>query len=429
MRRTLTIVKREYFSRVKTTAFWVGTLLIPALMVAWIMAPGWVASKAKGTKEVLVLDQTGDPAFFPTLAERLARTARDKRAEAGGRPLAELFELRHVPSPATVDLAAERMAQAGTVARGERAYLLLPAGTLAGAAPEYHGLSVNDPAVTDFGRAVAGAILERRLALSGATPAEAARAIEAAQFKRVRLSAPGGVGGENAETAALVMMVMMYFVTFLYGVGIMKVVTLEKRSRIAEVLLTSARPIELMAGKLLGVGLVGLTQCGLWTLAAAAVSLQGAALTSALGGLELPQISLGMYAWFLLFFLLGYFLYATLYALTGAAAGDTEEAQQLHLPITVLSVLPMAVFYVVLRDPSGPTAVALSLVPFFAPTLMVLRLAVSSPPAWELAASVGLMALAIGVVVWLTAKAYRAGILMSGQRVTFLTLVQALRQA
>lgn len=431
MHRILAIAKREYVVRVRKKAFWIGTALIPMAMVVWVMAPGYFASKSTGRREVTVLDQSGDPGLFAALQQRLSATERDARGEAGGKPLDTLFTLEHERVPDGVDLDVLRRQHERRRARGsgyEHVLLVLRADVLAGATPHYYGVTLSDPAIADFGRAVGAAVMQRQLARQGIAEETIRQVVDTPRMARERMSTAGGVAGEGAENVALVMLVTMYMVTFLYGMWVLRGVSSDKRSRIVEVLLTAAKPVELMAGKLLGIGAVGLTQCAIWVVGAALLSLQGVALAGVVG-LQLPRVSAGMLGYFLLFFVLGYFVFATLYALAGAASTSTDDAQQVHMPITMFAVVPMLVFFVVLRDPGGTTAVALSLVPFFAPTLMLLRLAISDPPAWQVATSIGLMLATTLVSIWVTGKIFRAGILMSGKRQTLAELVRWLRYA
>lgn len=430
MHRILAIAKREYLTRVRSKAFMAGTLTIPLAMAVWVMAPGYFASKSAGVREVAVLDQSGDPELFAALQTRLAQTERDARAEARGKPLTELFRLEHVPVLAQVDLDALCRDQERLRGRGgrERALLVLRPDVLAGGAPEYHGLTLSDPAITDFGRAVGAALVERQLVRQGVDPGTIRHVVAAPRMTRARLSTAGGVGGEGAEDVALVMLVTMYLVTFLYGMWVMRGVASDKRSRVVEILLTAAKPVELMAGKLLGIGAVGLSQCAVWVVGGALLSLQGVAFAG-LFGLRLPHVTAAMLGYFVLFFILGYGVFATLYALAGAASTNTDEAQQVQMPLTMLAVVPMMVFFVILRDPGGTPAVVLSLVPFFAPTLMLLRLAIADPPAWQVATSILLMLATMVVSLWATAKIFRAGILMSGKRQTLAELVRWLRYA
>ncbi len=430
MHRIWAIAKREYLSFVRSKTFLFGTLTIPLAMSVWVGAPAYFASKAGGARQVVVLDQSGDAELFAAVQERVRDTERDARAEARGKPLATLFRLERVPVAADADLGVVRREQEALGGRGgpERAFLVLSAAVLNGEAPRYYGVTLSDPAIADFGRAVGAALLQRRLSRQGLDPATVRHALDMPRMTLERQSSAGGVGGEGAEDVALVMLVTMYMVTFLYGMWVMRGISSDKRSRVVEVLLTAAKPVELMAGKLLGIGAVGLTQCAIWVLGAVLLSLQGVAFAR-LFGVQMPEISLGMLGYFLLYFVLGFFVFSTLYALAGAASTGSDEAQQVQFPITMLAVVPMLVFFVILRDPSGTTSVALSLVPFFAPTLMLLRLAISDPPAWQVGASIGLMLVTIVAALWVTAKVFRAGILMSGQRQTLAEIVRWLRYA
>jgi ABC-2 type transport system permease protein len=430
MHRVLAIAKREYLTRIRSRSFQVGTLLTPLAMVLWVSAPAYFASKSSGVRDVTVLDQSGDPEMFAALEQRLQGTARDARAEVGGRPLGALFKLEHVPVAPGADLDAERRSRELRRSARERAVLVLRSGVLEGTTtPEYYGITLSDPAINDFGRAVGGAITQRQLARTGVDSGTISRVIEVPRMQRQRLSTAGGVTGESAEDAALVMLITMYLVTFLYGMWVMRGVSADKRSRVVEVLLTVAKPVEIMAGKLIGIGGVGLTQCALWVGGATLLSLQGVAL-AALLGFDMPRISATMLGYFAVYFILGYFVFATLYALAGAASTSADEqAQQVQLPLTMLAVVPIMVFFVILRDPNGTASVVLSLVPFFAPTLMVLRLAISDPPTSQVVLSIVLMVLTIAVSLWATAKVFRAGILMSGKRMTLPELVRWLRYA
>jgi ABC-2 type transport system permease protein len=300
---------------------------------------------------------------------------------------------------------------------------VLRQGVLDGLPAEYVGPTLSDPAITDFGRAVDSAILRRQLGKSGLDSGRQKAIVSAPVMKKVRMKTAGSVGGDDAESVAIVMLTTMYTVTFLYGMWVMRGAQAEKRSRIAEVLLTVARPVELMAGKLVGIGLAGLTQCLIWVSVTALLTVPGLAL----GGFELPKLSVGLLLYFVVFFILGYFLYATLFALAGASSTSTDEGQQIMAPLIMLQIVPMMVFFMTLRQPNSTASVALSLIPFFAPTLMLLRLTITQPPIWQIVSSLGLIVITIAGSIWFTAKVYRAGILMSGKPRTLPELIRWLR--
>ena len=138
---------------------------------------------------------------------------------------------------------------------------------------------------------------------------------------------------------------------------------------------------------------------------------------------------MSMLVYFVIFFVLGYFLFATLYAIVGATVGSEEEAQQAQFPVTILVVIPMMIFTTVMANPNGPLAVTLSMIPFFAPTLMMLRIAVINPPRWQIVLSMAIMVVTILGAVWLAAKIYRVGILMYGKRPTLPEIMKWMKYA
>jgi ABC-2 type transport system permease protein len=199
-----------------------------------------------------------------------------------------------------------------------------------------------------------------------------------------------------------------------YGTFVMRGVIEEKQSRIIEVLLSSIRPIELMAGKLIGIGLVSLTQIVIWLAVSALLSATTALPLFAMAG-KLPALKLSTMLFFLLFFVLGYFLYSTLYLIVGAMVSEESDAQSMQFPVIASIVIPMLMLESVLRQPNSTSSVALSLIPIFSPILMFARTIVQTPPWWQIALSVVLLVATIFAAVWLAAKIYRVGVLMYGK--------------
>ena len=181
-----------------------------------------------------------------------------------------------------------------------------------------------------------------------------------------------------------------------------------------------------MMGKLVGIGLVGLTQVVIWAGSFMLISGLGAAMAGAAGS-SVPKIPASLLVYFVLYFILGYFLYATLYAVVGAIVSTEEEAQQAQGPVTILMVVPMILFTLILSNPNSGTAIGLSIFPFFAPTLMMLRIALVNPPMWQILLSMGLMVAAIFGAVWVAGRIYRVGILMYGKRPSIAELGRWLR--
>jgi len=171
---------------------------------------------------------------------------------------------------------------------------------------------------------------------------------------------------------------------------------------------------------------VGLTQISIWALSTALLSSVGVAMFAARGA-KVPNVPTSLLVYFVLFFVLGFFLYATLYAAVGAIVSSEEDAQQVQFPVTMLLVVPMMIFGLVMANPNSTGSIVLSMVPFFAPTLMMLRIAVINPPVWQVILSMVIMLASIVILLWLSAKIYRVGILMYGKRPNLAELGRWLR--
>ncbi len=254
-------------------------------------------------------------------------------------------------------------------------------------------------------------------------------------------------GEETTDTLSLfivgyVMCFIIYGAMFGYGAIIMRSVIEEKTSRIIEIITSSARPFELLMGKVLGVGAVGLTQFTIWAVSSSAI-MAGAGLFMASGAdpmsgataaaaaadapFAMPQIGLGLWISFVFFFLMGYLMYSALFAAVGSAADNETDTQQLMLPISLPIIIPMMLIGPVGSDPNSTLAVVSSLIPFFSPMLMPLRIAMTDVPLWELASSIVLMSATFVGLIWLSARIYRVGILMYGKKASFKEMAKWIR--
>jgi ABC-2 type transport system permease protein len=218
---------------------------------------------------------------------------------------------------------------------------------------------------------------------------------------------------------------VIYLTILMYGQVVLGAVIEEKETRIAEILFSSIRPFTLMSGKLVGVSLVALTQFAIWGLAFVGL---GAYLAGVGATVAIPRVSLGVYAYVVLFFLLGYFIYATLYALVGSMVTTSQEGGQLAMPIILLLVVGFYLAFPVIRSPNSSFAVWVSLVPFFAPITMLIRIVSQEPPAWQVALSLGLGFLTVALMLWLAGRVYRVGMLMHGKRATIPEMLKWVRQ-
>ncbi len=225
--------------------------------------------------------------------------------------------------------------------------------------------------------------------------------------------------------------ILIYLCLFIYGAQVMRGVIEEKTNRIIEVIISSVKPFQLMMGKIIGVGLVGLTQFGAWIiLSIISTKIVGHTIASTPGGLMsslsvLQTIPFGkVLGCFIFYFLAGYLLYSALFAAVGSAVDSETETQQFMFPIT----LPLLFTYILsvsilFRAPDSPLAVWLSIIPFTSPVAMMLRLPFGVPT-WQLALSMSLLVLCFLFATYVAARIYRVGILMYGKKASYKELVK-----
>jgi ABC-2 type transport system permease protein len=269
-------------------------------------------------------------------------------------------------------------------------------------------------------------VVEHRLTGRGLDPQaikEWTRRVKLKEVKIVKgVEKKGGFGREFLTSFSFAM--MLYMVIVIFGVMVMRGVMEEKSSRMVELLLSSVKPVEMMIGKIVGIGLASLTQVGAWMATAALVSTYGGAM---MGGDAPFTIEPGTVAYFAVFFILGYFLYATLYAVVGSVCSSEQDAQHLQILVVLPLMVPIFVMMFVMRHPEATASVVLSLIPFFSPVLMFVRINVLTPPAVEILGSILILVATIGAVVLGAARIYRVGILMYGKRATLPEIVHWLR--
>ena len=406
------IVAREYLSRVRTAGFWISTIALPLLMIAWTVLPSLIMAKSRSQLHLALVDETGRVA--PAIAGRMA-------AE-GERGTHNEFRL-DVVAPES-DGAAQRAALDARVLADELdAWAWISEAGLAENRVEFHGRTVsNILTLEELENLVTSVVREQRLTEAGYDAGEVERLVARVELDRVRVTEEGSRADRGIGDLALAfgLFMMLYMASIIYGNMVMQGVLEEKANRVVEVLAASARPTELMAGKLLGICLAALTQLGIWMVTAVVVTAPGllAGLAALPEGVNMPEISPSIVAHFFALFLLGFVLYASFYALVGAAFNNAQEAQQMASIAMIFIILPWMVFMPVLNDPDSTLAVVTSLIPLLTPMIMMLRIAVKTPPVWQVALGYALLIAFDVFMVWLCARVYRVGILMYGKKPT-----------
>ncbi|PYT04278.1 MAG: hypothetical protein DMF65_02445 [Acidobacteria bacterium] len=450
MRKFLAVVKREYVQRVRSRMFLVVTIGAPLMFAIFTVVPALIAGiKAGGPTRIAVVDETGR--MYERVRESLLsgsdedeesaeaqaasavnqnRSDRMKRAaaageqgyavemvEAGGRDIEEVKRRLN-----------ERV-------KGDEldGYLVIPPDVLTTGAAEFYARNTGDVFTNgQIADRLTKAVREQRMVERNINPADMREITQPVKVKTRKV----GEGREEAEDTGqgfyLVFGVgfIIYLTILMYGQVVLGAVIEEKETRIAEILFSSIRSFPLMMGKLIGVSLVALTQFAIWGLAFAAFALYGVAKLAEQGmAIPLPHVPASVFAYLVLFFLLGYFIYATIYALVGSMVTTTQEGGQLAMPIILILVLGFYMAFPVIRAPNSPFAFWVSMVPFFAPITMLIRIVTQTPPFWQIALSLAIGFATVVLLLWLAARVYRVGMLMYGKRATIPEVLKWIRQA
>jgi ABC-2 type transport system permease protein len=407
MNKTAAVIHREYLAHVRSKGFFIATLLAPLFMSAMILLPGLLATMSTGEQwTVSVIDQTDR--IFPLLQEALSDTLKD------GRPA---FVLQDVAVPPEGLERVTATLNDRVVRKSLSAYLVIEPEILVTGEAGLYAANVGD--FTTLGRiedALDGIVVELRLDQEGLDAERIGRLTRGIDLKTLKVSKAGqeesGFGRMFQVTFLFVF--FLYMTILLYGVTVMRGVIEEKSSRIVEILLSSLRPTQLMAGKIIGVGCVGLTQYAIWICFGLVLTTIGSAYLG-LGGI-VTSIPPATFLYFILFYLLGYFLYATLYAGIGAVCTSEQEAQQSQFPVIAVLIVPLLLITMIIKNPDGIVSTVLSLIPFFSPMLMFLRINVGAPSLGQILLSIGLLLATIVMMIWVVARIFRVGILMYGKK-------------
>ncbi|WP_069130953.1 ABC transporter permease [Rhodohalobacter halophilus] len=269
-----------------------------------------------------------------------------------------------------------------------------------------------------------------------------------------RLSREGEETDDDTEFLSVVGMFMgliIFGAIFGYGGYIMRGVIEEKTNRIIEVIASSVKPIELLTGKMAGVGAIAITQFGIWILAFTGLSAIAGPVASSIIGesasatqmpngmeqanqelpaiLDIPTLETSLIIYFVIFFFLGYLLFSSLFAAIGSAADSETDTQQLMLPISAPIFIAYIIMFHTMQSPDSTLSVVGSLIPFFSPILMITRIAITEVPFWQTSTAILLMLLSFVGTMWLSAKIYQVGILSYGKTATFKDLAKWIKQS
>jgi len=418
MRRIWTVARREYLERVRSKAFIIGTVLAPVIMAAFMVVPMLMMQHQHGKAlRISVVDATGH-----------LRGAVEKALE--GQKDGERSRFEIVPAPGgPLDSVLDRLRDR-VVAEDLDGVVVLPADALEASRAEYQARNVAGFVdVLAIRSAVEGVVVKQRLASAGFDADRVSNLTRGLDLATIRLTASGAREDHGATVIlAVILMMLIYTSVLMWGTVVMNGVIEEKTSRVVELVASSVSPARLLAGKLLGIGGAGLTQFLVWMACLLAIGAYGSA-AMGMAGVSLPEVGFEVGASFVVFFLLGFFLYALLFAAIGSAVNSTQEAQPLTILVMTPLIASMIFMMAVIQRPDSGLSVTLSLIPFFTPLIMFLRIVTLTPPLWQVLLSVILTLATILALTWVTGRIYRVGILMYGKKPTFPELLRWTRQS
>ena len=417
MKKLLVVLEREYMERVRTKWFLVATVFGPVFFGGLMFLPAYMANRSEASADVArirILDATN------------ANLGRLVATELSGGVLGDTMATQvHLVAEEAL-AAAESTATRDIRQRAIKGYLVLDQGTLDGRGSRYAGL--NATSLADMRRienAISRELIGLELSRAGISTIEADRVKRlrgGLRSERVSLTGRGGSGRVNIMFA-MVVGILLYMTILMYGQNVLRGVIEEKQTRVAEVVVSSVRPTTLLAGKVLGVGAVGLTQMAIWLVATIVMMKYRVPLMNLFGlqatQIPMPSVSVGQLVLLLIFFLLGYTLYSALFAAVGAMVSSEQEAQQAQMPVVLMLVVSIMFLQPVLLDPEGQLAFTLGVLPISSPIMMPLRMSTVDVPWWEIGLSILGLVAACYLAVYFAATVYRTGLLMHGKRVTF----------
>ncbi len=435
MNKLWIIIKREYLTRVTKKTFILVTILTPLGIGLIGFVSGYFASQAgKSAKNIVVIDESGILLEEHLSSSYLQFTFSDQ----------EIDSLRRNYTREGYDIVLHMKRQ--ELVPGEKVLVQY-----------YSKDKLSMPALESIERSLASAIRSYKIELSGINKDALAALDTNVDLENALSSGEVGDGEATGSTASrystiistilsYAMGFLMYMVIFIFGSMVMRSVMEEKINRIVEVIISSVKPFQLMLGKILGVGLVGLTQMAIWIILIPVILL---IIATVLGGSNISQEDLQManelineseggpnqialfiqefksLNWwlilpvFIIFFFGGYLIYASFFAAIGSTiSDDLGESQQFMIPIIIPVIIAFVMIPSVFNDPDGPIAVFGSLFPLLSPILMPARLPFD-PPLWQVFLSIFILIVSIIFFIWLAARIYRVGIFMYGKKITF----------
>ncbi|HLP44872.1 MAG TPA: ABC transporter permease [Candidatus Kapabacteria bacterium] len=436
--KILTIIKKEYLQIVKKKSFAISTILMPLMLSVFIFLPLLLSRIEREEKKILIEDHSGIillPFLEKSKADAQAQTSLRlvfKGASTSASEIAEQNKLikeyeEKIPGRQHVDNVELQLIpgfKEKILNKEIDGLVLIPENVKESRRVYFCAVNISDFETNQYISVMVQKILsetilkEQRVDLN--IVAEAIKEVNLGTFK-VKKEGTARVNSGMDYMLSIFMMTILFSIIMTYGQLIMRGVIEEKNSRIVEILISSTDTQTLFFGKILGIGLAGLTQVGIWGLLAF-YFLGRPLLGINKGIIQILTPELAIY--FTIFFVTGYFMFAILFSIVGASVNTDQEAQQFAAPLSYLLVIPFLIGIMVSQNPNTPLVVLASLFPLFTPTLMFMRIGVAVPAFSQIALAIILNIIFIIFLAWLGAKIFRVGILMYGKKPTLKEMIR-----
>ncbi|HMD14892.1 MAG TPA: ABC transporter permease [Bacteroidota bacterium] len=414
MKKTFAVARWEYIEKVKSKAFLISLLLTPLIMIAVGIIPSLLMSRPDTESQPIgILDQSG------VLAQPLAKYIGEKYKLPNGLPN---YALQSLPATTPEDFAAsKRLADTLVLNEQLEGYMIIGKSFLTDSTIEYHSQNVGNVKVVErFNNAIRDVIIERKLEARGFDRSILNDLTASVEMKTIKLSKSGKeetAGIEQVFFTSYGFMMMMFFLIMTSGQILVRSMLEEKSNRVVEILMSSCSANQLMAGKVIGLSLLGLTQMGLWAVIGIAISVKFA----------ITLISLSSALLLFLYFIFGYLLFAAVFVAAGAPVSTEQEAQQINSYLVVVLIMPIMFAFTIMQNPNSTLAKVLTFIPFLTPSMMAIRIPIQMPSVFEIVGSLALLIVCSFGAIWFAGKIFRTTILLYGKRPSLKELIAIIR--
>ena len=397
------VARWEYVEKIKSKAFLISLILMPILMIGMGVVPSLLMSRPDTTSITIgIIDQTGE------ITIRLQKELEERFKLPDGQPN---YILRSITLESKNDIAhAKKEADALVVSEAIEGYLIVSNSIMIDTTIEYRSQNAGNIKLTSrIERVIRDIVVERKLQAKGLDPVLVKELTVPIDLKTIKISKSGieeEAGFEKVFFTSYIFMMMMFFLIMTSGQLLVRSMLEEKSNRVVEILMSSSSANDLMAGKIIGLSGLGLTQIAFWGIIGIAISLKFS--VSMIPGMSALVL--------FIYFILGYVLYAAIFVAAGAPVSTEQEAQQISSYLVIILIIPIVFAIMVVQNPNSTLVHVLTYIPLLTPSMMSMRIPIQMPSLLEILVTMILLALSAATAIWVAGKIFRTTILSYGKR-------------